>query len=67
MRTEAQIRASTNYNRKMDSITIRPSKEEGARIRQAAADAGVSVSKYILDAVRDRMDGGDKNKIPQEF
>lgn len=61
MSTEAQIRASTNYNRRMDSITIRPSKEEGARIRQAAADADTSVSQYILGAVRERMDSEQRD------
>lgn len=54
--TEAQKRASSNYNRKQDNIMIRPSKEEGAAIRQAAADAGQSVQSYVLDAVRRRME-----------
>ena len=37
MSTEAQKRASTNYNRKQDNIMVRPTKEEGAAIRAAAA------------------------------
>ena len=56
MSTEAQKRASTNYNRKQDNIMIRPSKEEGAAIRAAAAAAGVSVQAYILRAVRAWME-----------
>ena len=52
MSTEAQKRASTNYNRKQDNIMIRPSKEEGAAIRAAAAAAGMSVQAYVLRAVR---------------
>ena len=52
MSTEAQKRASTNYNRRQDNIMIRPNKEEGAAIRAAAADAGMSVQAYILRAVR---------------
>lgn len=55
MATEAQKRASIAYNRRQDSITLRPSKEEGAEIRQAAADAGQPLQRYILDAVRARM------------
>ena len=43
MSTEAQKKASTEYNRKRDNIMVRPSKEEGAKIRQAAEDAGKSV------------------------
>lgn len=52
MATEAQRRASTAYNRRQDNIMIRPSKAEGARIRQAAANAGKSVQAYILEALR---------------
>ena len=53
--TEAQKRASANWNRKQDNIMIRPTKEEGAMIRQAAADAGMSVQAYILEAIRTYM------------
>ena len=53
--TEAQKRASANWNRKQDNIMIRPTKEEGAQIRQAAADAGMSVQAYILEAIRAYM------------
>lgn len=53
--SDAQKRANIAYNRRMDSITLRPSKEEGAEIRQAAADAGQPLQRYILDAVRARM------------
>ena len=52
MSTEAQKRASTNYNRRQDNIMIRPNKEEGATIRAAAAAAGMSVQAYVLRAVR---------------
>ena len=53
--TEAQKRASANWNRKQDNIMIRPTKEEGALIRQAATDAGMSVQAYILEAIRAYM------------
>lgn len=56
MSTEAQKRASTNYNRKQDNIMIRPAKEDGAAIRAAAAKAGQSVQAYVLQAVRERME-----------
>ena len=55
MASEAQIRASVRYNQSKDSITIRPSKEDGAAVRQAAAAAGQSVQGYILQACRERM------------
>lgn len=41
---------------KLDQIKIQPYKEEGQLIRDAAASAGVSVQRYILQAVRERMD-----------
>ena len=41
---------------KLDQIKIQPYKEEGQLIRDAAASAGVSVQRYILDAVRERME-----------
>ena len=54
--SEARIRANVKYNKSRDNIMVRPSKEIGQQIRQAAADAGQSVQQYILQAVSDRME-----------
>lgn len=54
--TEAQKRSSTEYNRRHDAIMLRPTKEQGTQIRQAAANAGKSVQAYILQAVKEYMD-----------
>lgn len=51
MATEAQIRASTKYNRNQDTITVRVDKETGKKIRDAAERQGVSVKEFILAAV----------------
>ena len=60
--TKARIRTSVKYNRKRDNIMLRPSKEDGARIRKAAADAGLSVQKFILNLVFAYIDDeGEKN------
>lgn len=48
--------ASVKYNKAHDYFGIRPDKETGAAIRQAAAAAGKSVQRYILDAVQSRME-----------
>ena len=61
MATEAQRRASINYNKRQDNIMIRPSKEEGNIIRQAASNAGQSVQGYILQAIKERM--GRENTV----
>ena len=53
--SKAQIRANVEYNRRHDSITIRPDKEIGARIRRAASISGQSVQAYILDTLRARL------------
>ena len=60
--TEAQKIASSKYNRRRDNIMLRPTKEEGAQIRQAAADAGQSVQGYVLGAVRVQMDKDKEDK-----
>ena len=57
--TDAQKKASTEYNRRRDNIMIRPTKEEGSRIREHAANAEQSVQQYVLDAVRSRMESED--------
>lgn len=61
MSTAAEKAAVKKYQQSRDNIMIRPDKETGAQIRQAAADAGKSVQQYILDAVADRMEK-DKSK-----
>ena len=48
MGTEAQSRASAKWNRSRDNIIIRPDKETGAKIREAAKEAGLSVQQFIL-------------------
>lgn len=55
MSTKAQIKASAKYNKSRDYFGLRPSKEDGARIRKAAADAGKSVQAFILDILREHI------------
>ena len=62
MSTDAEKRAVLNYQRSRDNLMVRPTKEEGQRIREHAAAAGESVQGYILDAVRERMDREDQEK-----
>lgn len=47
----AKIRASTEYNKRQDNIMLRPNKNDGAKIREAAAAAGKPVQRFILDIV----------------
>lgn len=56
MATEAEKKAVAKYQAKHDAIMLRPTKEEGAAIRAAADKAGLSVQKYVLEAVRKRME-----------
>lgn len=66
MASDAQIRASVAHNKKMGSITLRPSKELDEQIRQAAQKAGESLSGYILEAVRRRMEQEGRTAEPKE-
>ena len=54
--TEAKRITDARHIAKLDQIKIQPYKEEGQAIRDAAASARVSVQRYILDAVRERME-----------
>lgn len=60
MATDAQVRAAVKHNKTRDSITLRPSKADGAQIRQAAADAGQSVTAYIMDAIKEHMSKSER-------
>ena len=53
--SEAHKKASAKWNNSRDSITIRPSKEEGAAIRAAAASAGMSIQQFILASLSEYM------------
>lgn len=41
---------------KCDAITIRPRKDTGQAIRAAAAEAGLPLQRYILQAIHERME-----------
>lgn len=56
MASPAQIKANIKYNKSRDSITIRPTKEDGAQIRDDAERAGQSIQNYILQACKERME-----------
>lgn len=51
--------AVKKYQAGRDAIMLRPSLEDGQKIRAAAAEAGQSVQAYILQAVASRM-GADQ-------
>lgn len=67
MSTEAQKKASTEYNKRRDNIMVRPTKEDGAKIRAAAAAASQSVQAYVLQAVAERMEREGHNKAGGSF
>lgn len=56
MASPAQIKANIKYNKSRDSITIRPTKEDGAQIRDDAEHAGQSIQNYILQACQERRE-----------
>lgn len=54
--TDAQKRAVKKYQEKRDSIMLRPTLEDGQRIRAAAQKAGKSTQAFILDYVLSKID-----------
>lgn len=53
----ARIKANQKYNQEnLVRIVIQPHKEEGDEIKAAAKRLGLSTQKYILEAVRERME-----------
>ena len=54
--SENKRKNNDNYNKKCDYISIRPLKERGEQIRQAAKLAGQSLQGYILQACAERME-----------
>lgn len=45
------LKAATRYLKKCDTITIRPLKTDGERIRSAAESSGMSMTKFIMTAI----------------
>lgn len=60
--SDAQKRATINYNRRQDNIMIRPSKERGAAIRSAAAKEGQSVQAFILRVLEEYIKAHDQHQ-----
>lgn len=52
-RPDDGLKAATRYLKKCDTITIRPLKADGERIRKAADASGMSLTKFIMTAVND--------------
>lgn len=65
MNTRAKLEGNARHIAKLDRIELKPYKEEGAEIRAAAAAAGQSVQRYILDAVRERMEREHSERMTQ--
>lgn len=53
--TMGNAEAVKRYQGKLDEFKIRPYKEEGQKIRQFAANKGISVQELFLTAVREYM------------
>lgn len=60
--SEAKRKNNDKYNAKCDPIQIKPLKNVGREIRDAATAAGQSLQGYILQAIKERMDRDNKNK-----
>ena len=64
--SEAKKKANAKWNASKDNIMIRPDKEKGQAIRAAAAEAGQSVQRYIIQAIEERMERDGDSPAPSE-
>lgn len=66
--SDAQRKAVLAYQKRQDSIMLRPPKDDGAQIRAAAAAAGMSMQAWILTACAEKMqrDGFTPPEAPKE-
>lgn len=63
--SEAQRRSVLKYRQnKVDSIQITAPKGEREKIKAAAAAAGQTISQYVLQAVRERMEKESAEPLP---
>lgn len=62
MSSDAKRAGNARHLEKLGRIDLRPYKEETEKIKEAAAKAGQSVSGYIMQAVRERMDRESRGK-----
>ena len=51
-----KLKTNAAHLEKLDRLNIRPYQAEGEKLRQAAKNAGQSVTAYVLQAVRERME-----------
>lgn len=58
--SESKRKSNDRYNSKCDYISLRPIKEKGEAVREAAKQAGQSLQGYILQAVEERMERDGK-------
>ena len=61
--TGAKKASNAKHAAKLAQISIKPSKEEAEAIKAAAKAAGESAQGYILQAVRERMNTGDRVRV----
>lgn len=54
--SDKKRQSNDRYNATCDYISLRPKKEIGVKIRQAAEASGQSLQGYILQAIAERMD-----------
>lgn len=50
------------YQEKRDAIMLRPSKEDGAKVRDAAQRAGKSVQAFVMEIVLREIEKGKEEK-----
>lgn len=53
---QRQIGYVKKYQEKRDAIMLRPSKEDGQKLRTAAANVGKSVQAFVMETMLEKID-----------
>lgn len=54
--TKAQKKATTDYLKKLKSISIRVKPEEAEKYKKAASDCGLSLREFILKSMDEKIE-----------
>lgn len=60
--TKAQKKATTDYLKKLSSISIRVKPEEAEKYKAAAEDHGMSLREFILTSMNEKIDRYNSSK-----
>lgn len=59
--TEAQKKATTDYLKKLSSISIRVKPEEAEKYKNAAASFGISLREFVIKSMDEKIERNERD------